>query len=141
MKYLILLSMFIGTHAFSQTQNITITESEFTVLNDIDAPEITLFLSYTGVQFNHCGIKMKMNGYTSGEMIAEHFIVAEDVDHINEIRPTSLVAKLKDTHALTFGHFFTLKTISGKNISEEILSMSNSHPKDAIVENLACNDI
>jgi hypothetical protein len=138
MKKLILVSLFIANSAFAQSPPTTINNKEFVVLNDFHSPEVTVFLSYTGEIFNQCGIQIRINGFTSGETIAKHFEIIEDDVISIKIQNSSLVAALKNAQVTTFGHFFTIRTLSGNDISQEILNMSESQSISALVENLTC---
>lgn len=50
-------------------KNSTIQLGHFEVISDVDATQFEVFLSYTGKQFDHCGIQIRATGGIGKEAI------------------------------------------------------------------------
>ena len=46
----------------NQVKNNTISLGLFEIISDIEEPQFEVMLSYTGKQFNHCGIQVRVTG-------------------------------------------------------------------------------
>lgn len=137
--------MIIGVSAFADStlsKSKIVTKAEFVLLSDVQESEITIFLSYTGIHFDQCGIKVRANNFTRGQDISEILTISPDGSmDMGEITPTALVAKLPNPQSSSHGAFFTIKTKSGQSIAAEVSKVSDVYKVDAFVENLPCDEL
>ena len=128
----------------AELKNKTIAnENNFVIISDVDESEITVFLSYTGKQFNHCGIKLITHTFvTGGDDIKEILQIKSGFDKnppdISELDNGYMVAKVADPNMTLFGQFFTISTKSGNPLKEDIQSLRNDRAVEVIAVNLPC---
>jgi len=120
-------------------------KNDFVVLSDIDAPEIGVFLSYTGRQFDHCGIALHTHSFVV-DTATLHGLVqidkgpGETGTDTSVIEEYGIVSKV-DPDRTTFGQFFTIKTRGGETLREAIAKSAphSSRKPEVIVKILGCN--
>ncbi|MGE4132955.1 MAG: hypothetical protein AB7F86_15040 [Bdellovibrionales bacterium] len=95
---------------------------DFVILSDVEGPEITIFLSYTGRQFNHCGIFVAGHSFAVDFKKLHQRIQVDDAQgpqDIGELAESGLVAKV-DPNDTSFGKFFRIKSRDGRPLKTAI---------------------
>jgi hypothetical protein len=127
-------------------QTVLANKHDFVIYSDVEASKIEIFLSYTGTQFNHCGIALRNHGWGGpAEKIHEKVAIdfgrpvdpaaAKDVGKVEDGR---IVARLPEGPA-TYGAFYEIRTRSGQSLKSALQSLSASHQIEALVEILTCD--
>ncbi len=129
----------------NQNKNTTLQAGVFEVFSDIHEPQIQFFLSYTGNQFNHCGIRIRATWLISAEDIHQIIKISNsknsDVGQIvtGEMGQKILIAPIStNPNMQTHGEFFTISTRDGQSLSSVFAKLSNLYSVSAIVETMGC---
>lgn len=132
-----------GTLAGAQTRTeplrIIANPGDFAVLNSVQSSKVTVFLSYAGEQWDHCGITVRFSRFGPTEEFNRQFSIKDrDGVEIGEIDNGRIIAKVHDRTAKLFGEMFDIETRSGQNIGDVLQSLDSGAPADTIVELLTC---
>ena len=116
-------------------------EGDFVIISDVEASEISVFLSYTGKQFNHCGISLRSHGFSAqANDLKSVLSITSNAGDISLVEGRKLVAKIgAPVDVPTFGEYFTIKTKSGLGLKEALSALNAFQSVPVIVENLACD--
>lgn len=116
-----------------------INQNQFVLLSDVKESQLQVFLSYTGIQFNQCGIRIRLNHFHRSEDLVP-LIDIQKTEGISavEIVDGQMVARVDRPEFSSFGAFYTILSKTGEPIDETIQQLSNTTNIDAIVENLPC---
>lgn len=117
-------------------------EGDFVVLSDVQSSAQSLFLSYVGKEFNHCGIKIRLSSSPGQMPMTEDLLVirnknSENLSDVGVIKNGVLMAE-ENSESLSYGTFYSIETRSGKTLAAAIKSLSPGEKVDAIVEILPC---
>lgn len=117
---------------------------DFAVLSDENSPSVKVFLSYTGVNFDHCGIAVRTSSWgLDGAKLASVLEITTGANQVvselvkDVYGQTKLVAKVANPNSQKYGQNFHISSISGESLTQAIGSLSNDKV-DVIVEILSC---
>lgn len=130
----------------NQVKNNTISLGLSEVISDIEEPQFEVMLSYTGKQFNHCGIQVRVTGNISGEAIHQVIQISNfsdsDVGKVMGTGANALVASISsDPSGSTHGELFTIKTRNRESLASAFAGLSEHYQVSAIVETYQCDQI
>lgn len=97
---------------------------------------LNVFLSYTGEQFDHCGIAIR-SPKVSPELLASALSIKTDQQENSSIEGDRLVSRLADTTRSRYGANFIIEPKLGLSLAEALQGLSSENV-DVIVEILAC---
>ena len=125
-------------------KNSTIQLGHFEVISDVDATQFEVFLSYTGKQFDHCGIQIRATGGIGKEAIHRVIQISNssdsDIGRVEVMGIKALVASISsDPSQRTYGEYFTIKTRNGESLASAFASLSEHYQVSAIVETYQCD--
>lgn len=145
MKFILtaLLMLSFNIHALDQETTLA-NANDFVVLSDVDQPELGVFLSYTGRQFDHCGIALHTHSFVVDTAVLHGLLqidktTGEFGTDTSVIEEYGIVSKV-DADSTTFGQFFTIKTRGGETLREAIAKSAphSSRKPEVIVKILGC---
>lgn len=134
----------LGSLSFAANKQNTLgNEGDFIVISDVEASSQTIFLSYTGKRFNHCGIALRANSFSGvgGDELNAVLSIKTDImgngAETGEVRDGKLVSAL-DPDDTSYGAFFIIESRSGENLKDVIGRLDKHTQTDVIVEILEC---
>lgn len=120
-------------------------DHQFEVFSDIDESQIQFFVSYTGNEYNRCGIRVRTTSDISPEDIHQVIQISNSKDSdvgqivLWEMGREILVALISsDPNIASFGEFFTISTRNGESFSSVFAGLSDRYLISAIVEVMKC---
>lgn len=142
MKNLIIaISMLSSAIAFGKPslENKTLANEGDTIsLSNIAENQITIFLSYAGKMFDHCGISISSKSPgISAERLLDSFEIRV-IGNVAEISGNKLVARVQDPEEPTFGQYFTIATKSGESIRAKVAELTEDKDEGLVAEILPC---
>ena len=122
--------------------DILANEGDFTVISDLQSSEITVFLSYTGIRFDHCGITLRGSNIAPDKLRQLLNIQVGTEPTLAKVVGRQVQIAVKNPNNTTYGQFFIIQTKTGESFSEtfkKIDSHGQSNGKvDVIAEILSC---
>lgn len=140
-KMILILATLIAHTAFAEKLDETLSSpTDFFVINSQTENEISVFLSYTGRQMNHCGISLRAPRFknVTAEALSQALSITRDgTKEIAQVKDGVLIAPVLNPNISTYGQFFIIKTRSGEALSDVLATLSEEKV-DVLVEVLSC---
>ncbi len=135
-------------HAQAPTKETTLAnDSDFVILSDVQEDHLGVFLSYTGKQFNHCGIALVGHSFVVDvEELHRHVEINQTGGNVKKDSGVVEGGKIKSKLSpddTTFGQFFEIRSRNGGPLRDSIqLSASHSSRQaELIVTILPCDGL
>lgn len=109
-------------------------------LNSAKDNSLRIFLSYTGSDFNHCGVAVRHSTYADVQAIADTIVIRakEGGPEIGVVKNGRYVAELSPD-IQGFGADFIFETRDGTKLSTTLAVLNGVEATDAVVEILPCH--
>lgn len=110
---------------------------DFIMISETEDSEHTVFLSYTGESFNHCGVALRWHS-ANGKAIQEALTIFSGNANVGVIEGYGMVGRVFNPKAFRYGQQFTIKAKSGRSLKEVISALNEFVKVEVIVEILPC---
>lgn len=138
--------MLLSLNATGADREITLAnERDFVILTDVEENSLSVFLSYTGKQFNHCGISIHGHSFVVNPLKIHNLIQIDktgggDVLDTGVVEDRQVKSKI-ESELITFGQVFAIKSRTGIPLREAVAQTANNPGRKAelIVTILPCD--
>lgn len=143
-----LLMLTLSVSAQPQSKETTLANHlDFVIVSDVEDSRLSVFLSYTGKQFNHCGITLFGHSFVLDiEELHRHIEINQTIGQKKEdsgvVEGRQIKSKL-NPDSVTYGQFFEIRTRNGGPLRDAIqLAARHSRRKAELIATiLPCHDL